>query len=1641
MIKENQVYNRVCIKKPVFFVLAAVSVMSVFSGGRKDIESRTVETPGGFTESIDIENKSPGKYNFYFEARDKGGNTTIVGPENIYIDPESGLPVVTITNPRENMLVRGNLNIAGTCVDDDGVGYVELWFNGDPSTTVRAGGTEFWSYYYETVNFPDKLHSISARGVDSNGLPGKEVTVHWNLDRGKPETKVTSHEMGALVSGRIVLKGTARDGNGLSGLSYSLDGGQNYVPLSFKYDKKTDEYNYELKVDTRSFEDGPAVIWFRARDNMGSIGGASHLVYVDNTGPEVEIVYPGAGEAVNGIFTAAGSALDTVGLASLSWKLGKETGEFPLTKGNPYWVKEFDIRGQKLKNLELEIRAVDLSGNLSTAKRKIPVDQEAGLPVVSLREPEPAAVIAGEGRMNIRGLAGDDNGVEAVLYALDGGAVREISCSGFFQIPVSGIPEGVHDLEVWARDITGVEGPKVRVKGIIAPGAAPEPRITGLRYGSGKTAVTEDFYTGKEIKAESGAALALAVNSGSALASLSWRFEDGAPVSQAVKAKAGVEYRQDIPLPGDIPYGLVRLELKAMDIHGREGVREEYIILRPGDGREINAAGEFRWVSPGGTPDGGRILIDTQGQQDQAPLMGLYSGRPLQHAELSGPGAENFRAELDQFGRLLMRAAGEGSFGPVFLNLTDEAGLVREAGPYNFLVDFADPLISLDENPDGRWVRNEVGVKFSGGDANGIRALEVSFDLGGTWQPLVSGGELGTAKASTVFERALDISGLEDGAVNVDIRIIDGAGRSAVASFAVQKDTRPPEGRLIVPVSGARVNGIIRLGAAVKETGRLAAITCRRPAGGTEEEPVPEITKVLYSGADSVSPNPLGFLDLLLDSAEIPLAENMSFVFEDAAGNSSTLDTWPFVIDNEIDVPVIEIGLPPENEIITSGFVLSGVMYDDDAVKRVYWRIDDGEEQIFEGANGYSIPIPLLSLSDNEHTITVSAEDIYGARSAPATRTVRVSMEEPKAQVSLPAFSQIFRETVVLSGTASDENGISLVQVSLDNGNSYNDASGTTEWSYQFNSKILKDGTHVVFVRVWDGYDITALYSSLINIDNTAPELILESPADGTVTTGSVYIAGRAVDAIQLDTINIEVRSLEGKEVPEEIKSRHVVPSSILTETLDLSSLSNGIYNIEVCAKDRAENITRVSRNLEIFKDNRQNFVDNLYPLNGEHVQGAFNLYGYVGGADKAVCVTLSVNGIDAKTVEVTGEGYYRFALSGEDLKEGLNSLVVRSEFDGKEIAKSSERNLYYTPSGPWVTIDSFNMGDFAYHRPWLTGRGGYALNHEDEEILADKKAGKELKAGVEAKKLEAIELSFDNGRTFFRAEGGKGKDGGWRYRLETGEMSEGLHYLIVRAVMANGETAVTRTLIQVDKTPPWVRIVSPQAGGRYNQSLEYTAFAGDDVELKSLGYYLRKGDKAFYGVPGFIQGLYFESTIPPFIKQIWNDAPNVFAGGATYMDFGIGLSFFGDNVKVQAQYGFMTQELYESLGGTQTVRYGGHVLGLKLLANLYTLPFGSFAGPGWEWLSASFALGANFSLFDLGGQGYTQSGAASWLSALLFQVEFPKITIQKRNFLKTFSLFTEGQLWFVPTDVKADEQGIKTIIPHIVVGLRMYIF
>jgi hypothetical protein len=312
-------------------------------------------------------------------------------------------------------------------------------------------------------------------------------------------------------------------------------------------------------------------------------------------------------------------------------------------------------------------------------------------------------------------------------------------------------------------------------------------------------------------------------------------------------------------------------------------------------------------------------------------------------------------------------------------------------------------------------------------------------------------------------------------------------------------------------------------------------------------------------------------------------------------------------------------------------------------------------------------------------------------------------------------------------------------------------------------------------------------------------------------------------------------------------------------------------------------------------------------------------------------------------------------------------------------------------------------------------GDGGLLLHRGRGARLEVKGDAKEERRRLEAKAVKQIDISFDNGKSFVKTESGKK----WRYRIETGDLHEGYHFMVVRALMQNGEVAVTRSIVQIDKTAPTVRLISPGEGGRYNNELVFSGLSSDDVELESVMLALRPGDKSRYAVPAFIQGLYFD-------WHFW---------GATLYDIGVGLTFFDSNVKIQAQFGQFTPSSGRFLH-TNKMRYGGNVFGVKMLANVAYFPMDYFFGPDFSWLSTTAAVGANFSVFS-----ETQSGQPQILSAALIQIEFPRVTLPKRKTFKTFSMYTEAQFWFIPTDVDSAEVSIQSVLPHVTAGFRLNVF
>lgn len=1695
------------LKRILFGFVILCSASFIFA---RDVVERPVENMNSWQETFDISgNTKKKKYNVVVTAKDKGGNTALGGPFNIYIDPDSDKPVTSITNPSHGLRVPANLNIVGICFDDDGVDYVELILDGDYENPVRAKGKEFWSHFIDTTILEEGEHTIEAYGVDINGLRGDSVKHKWCLDRRTPVTNVSNYAIGTLVSGNVKLEGLISDGNGIALLEYSLDEGASFSKVPIKKVKDSTDATFSLSVDTKKLEDGPAVIWFFAHDKQGSIGFYPFLLFIDNSKPEIKITYPAEKQSVAGVFTAAGIARDAVELKSLKWSYGGESGEFELIPGNSYWTKEFSNL-KNIKNGKLTITAEDTAGNVSVAERNIIVDYDADRPKVTVDWPKDGASFADAADVFVRGIAVDDDAVKEVKISIDGASLGTIETQSTFYknlLERENLGGGKHTVSVSAVDIYGVEGPAASVTFNIA-GDAPYFNSIKIVGGAG----AGDLPCGMELNPEQGGNIEIEAGSSTGIAEAWYTVAKSGtdePRNELQISKNETKKVFSIPI-NSLPWGVVNLTYHVTDTMGREAEYSTCVYvsnltdIKPTPDMpdmpdfiedetvqakivEINGTPYSKGmridISPDAKAGPVNLLIDITSEASLSvnyKIFGvartgekeIYEGKAAitypdknlrNHAQatinLAGMPARATNIELtvtngkdytNSFGTQILigreHPADEiqdgkgvywvcdaesyfsnefnayilpkkmfaayvnapnpinvsvvggngnitasvennmvyltllapGNYNGVQVRATDAEGRNYTSSQVNLIAAEDGPQITITSPLENAWVRNSASVQGTVADNTGIVALEYSLNNGETWNKIPF--RQGAANATLAFE--LNLESLPEGFVPIDIRAQNTSGQISYYRSAVCKDITPPEIQVIVPVPEEVVNGQNTIAMLVKDASPIARAEYA-PAGNNSAASRKEI---------AISSMPT----TVVGTDEQPLNSAMQFIYTDSAGNEARVNKYDFTVDRESDLPVVEIQLPTESQVLTTDFTISGVALDDDGPSLVYYKIDNNPFQQISQDFGYSfkVDVPITSLTDNEHTVTMYAVDVNGTRGEETVSKIRVSLAEPVVVMMAPDISTTQKEITTLRGTASDKNGIKSVEVSLDNGNSYNIVEGTTNWSYSFDTRALPDGTCVVFVRATDNYDVQSLYSTQLTLDNTKPEINLEFPLDDSQTSGNLFFSGFALDNIALSELYISIASLDGRRVPSNLARIDLNVDTVITEIVDMTALENGNYNVKVSGVDAAGNITSASRSIKLDKTVAAASVDIYYPLNGERKQGAFTIFGAVRSETKVTKLTLLIDGKETASTEPNVTNYYKFPINAGELEEGVHRYAVRASLENGASITSMEQTFDYMEYGPWVRIENFDYGDFAYDRPVIKGTAGYSINESEIEAAKMKGATKAQKDELAMRSVKSVEISWDNGRTFTEIS----RREKWSYRIEDEDLAAGYHFMLVRAKMNNGEIAITRCIVQIDKQAPFVRIISPGVGGHYNQELMFSGLANDDVGLKDVTLALRKGDKSSYEVPAFFQGLYIDASF-------W---------GATLFDIGLGLTFFNDNVRIQFNVGQFTKSQWHAFRPDTDYRYGGDcVLGFKIIANVANLPFGWMFGHNWDWLSANLALGASFKHFNDSG-----SEAGGMLSAVIAQLEFPRAHFKKWKAFKTMSFYTEFQLWFIPSDV-----------------------
>ena len=147
---------------------------------------------------------------------------------------------------------------------------------------------------------------------------------------------------------------------------------------------------------------------------------------------------------------------------------------------------------------------------------------------------------------------------------------------------------------------------------------------------------------------------------------------------------------------------------------------------------------------------------------------------------------------------------------------------------------------------------------------------------------------------------------------------------------------------------------------------------------------------------------------------------------------------------------------------------------------------------------------------------TITIDLSVGGKQVPDIILTEVDTTPPTSTITSPADGATVSGTVIITGTASDESGISKVEVSTDGGITWIIATGTTEWSYTWNTLTVPNGNYNIKSRATDNSPnqneedpSVGITVTVNNIDTTPP--FANAGSDKTVDVGeSVLFNGGA---------------------------------------------------------------------------------------------------------------------------------------------------------------------------------------------------------------------------------------------------------------------------------------------------------------------------------------------------------------------------------------------------------------------------------------------------------------------------------------------------------------------------------------------------
>lgn len=383
-------------------------------------------------------------------------------------------------------------------------------------------------------------------------------------------------------------------------------------------------------------------------------------------------------------------------------------------------------------------------------------------------------------------------------------------------------------------------------------------------------------------------------------------------------------------------------------------------------------------------------------------------------------------------------------------------------------------------------------------------------------------------------------------------------------------DTTPPSGAITYPASGMQVSGEVNITvSATDNSGSMGQVDFSID-GNSVYVDMNEPFEYSWDTAAETE-----------DEAHV-----ISITLEDPSGNQAVLNPITVTVNNQSDTddtpPVVTITYPTAGQQVNGTVTVSVTAEDDQGIERVEFFID-GESEWVAPFSPYSFNWDTETEGtegdDEYHIIGVTAYDITGNTTSAAPVTVFVDNfdnEPPAGQIISPYPGQVVSDSVVIEISATDNEGIDLVEISID-GAVVSELS-SSPFRYNWDTTLeTEDQDHGISALIIDlSNNITYVDPISVFVDNQAPEdttppiAVISNPLSGQEVSGIVGFTVMAQDDMGIAAVEFFI---DGSSVA--VENTSVDSTSTYSYNWDTSSLDNNSqHTLSAQVTDTSNNTT-----------------------------------------------------------------------------------------------------------------------------------------------------------------------------------------------------------------------------------------------------------------------------------------------------------------------------------------------------------------------------------------------------------------------------------------------------------------------------------